>query len=473
MINSGDGSSLVIYDKSDGSVAAGPITLDSLGTGDCANGLGDPIVLYDSLAGRWLLSEFSGVNNKLCVYVSQTADPIAGGWYAYEFATPDFPDYPKYAVWPDGYYVTSNESSPKIYALERTQMLSGAPATMQSFSVPGLSGFGFQALTPADLDGSNAPPSGSPAYFARHKDDEVHVSSGGDDPATDIIELWEVAIDWATPANSTLTGPTEIAVADFDSHLCGLTSFVCFPQPLSSTKLDPLREVIMWRLQYRNFGSHQALLGNFVTDATGEDVGGIRWFELRNTGGGWDLHQEGTYSPDDDNRWMGSIAMDGLGNVALAYNVTNDTNVFPGIRFTGRESSDALGLMSQAETDLIAGTDSSSSNRYGDYSAMSVDPEDDCTFWFTGQFNPSATWSTRIGAFMFDSCAAIDPGCSGADVAIDGRTFASDTTCIGTESIDAQASTVNNGVTVIFSSPSINLGPGFNVDQGGVFRARP
>jgi hypothetical protein len=165
----------------------------------------------------------------------------------------------------------------------------------------------------------------------------------------------------------------------------------------------------MWRLQYRNFGSHETLVGNLVTDVDGTDHGGIRWFELRKTGANpWALYQEGTYAPDSVNRWMGAIAMDGSGNIALGYNVSDATSTYPGLRYVGRLAGDPLGTMPQGEHTLIAGTAANGSNRYGDYSAMSVDPVDDCTFWFTGEWNASSTWSTRIGAFRFDNCGTSD-----------------------------------------------------------------
>ena len=184
MVNDGvnGGSVFAVYDKA-GNLLAGPISLQSLWTegGACAAGLGDPIVLYDPLADRWLLSEFAATDtdNHLCVYISQTPDPVSGGWFLYDFPTPDFPDYPKYAVWPDAYYVSSNESSPAVYALDRTRMLTGQPATFQRFTAPRLAGFNFQALLPSDLDGSTPPPAGAPNYFMRHRDDEVHGAPGG------------------------------------------------------------------------------------------------------------------------------------------------------------------------------------------------------------------------------------------------------------------------------------------------------
>jgi hypothetical protein len=405
MVNHGSGSQVTVYTKA-GAVLAGPFLLAGLWPpavgGACASGHGDPIVLWDSLADRWLLSEFASTGNHLCVYVSKTADPVGGGFWVYDFPTPDFPDYPKYGVWPDAYYVSTNESSPAVYALDRARMLQGLVATSQRFTAPDLAGFPFQALTPADLDGATPPPPGAPGLFLRHRDDEVH-NVGANNPAVDFVEVWEFHVDWATPANSTFTGPLNVAVTEFDSSLCGLVSFACFPQPGTATTLDPLREVVMWRLQYRNFASHQTLVGNFVTDVGGTDHGGVRWFELRKAGAGaWALQQEGTVVPDAHHRWMGSIAMDGQGNIALGYSVSSST-VFPSIRFTGRRAADPPGTM-LAETELIAGTAANASNRWGDYSAMSVDPADDCTFWYTNMYSPASQWATRIGAFAFPSC---------------------------------------------------------------------
>ncbi len=404
MINHTSGSSVTIYNKDTGAVIAGPIILSSLGTGgNCATGLGDPIVLYDELADRWMLSEFSSSGNQLCVYISTTPDPT-GTYYRYAFTATSFPDYPKYAVWPDAYYVTSNESSPTIYALDRTNMIIGGTARPYvRFTAPDLSAFGFQTLTPADFDGNTAPPAGSPGIIMRHRDTEAHGPAGS--PTTDLLEIWAFHVDWNVPANSTFTQLPNIVTSEFTSELNGYTAFSCFPQQGSGTELDPLREVIMWRLQYRNFGTYETLVGNFVTDVNDyNDHGGIRWFELRKTGAGaWSLYQEGTYAPDIHSRWMGGSAMDGSGNIAVGYNVSS-TTMYPSLRYIGRLRTDPLGTMPYDEMALIAGSAANGSNRYGDYSAMSVDPEDDCTFWFTGEYNAGSSWSTRIGAFKFNSC---------------------------------------------------------------------
>jgi hypothetical protein len=399
-INGANGAVCTVYKKADGTVAAGPFRLRDLGDVQ-VTGKGDPIILYDHPANRWVLTEFSESGNKLLVYVSKTSDPVSGGWKLYEFTAPNFPDYPKYGLWNDAYYVTTNEADgPAIYALDRAKMLAGEnDATMQRFLASQLNGFGFQALTPADLDGP-APSDGAPGYAMRHRDDEVH-NPGSNDPNQDFLELYELRINWSDATQSTFAGPAAIPISEIDSDLNGLLSFSCFPQKGSSTRLDPLREVIMSRLQYRNFGTHESIVGSFVTDVDGTDHGGVRWFELRKADqGSWQVHQEGTYAPDSHHRWMSSIAMDGSGNIALAYNVTS-SSMFPSLRYAGRLVSDPMGTMPRGEHTLIDGTVANASQRYGDYAALCVDPSDDRVFWFTGEYNAASTWSTRIGSFRF------------------------------------------------------------------------
>ncbi|HKQ63143.1 MAG TPA: hypothetical protein VJS92_17785 [Candidatus Polarisedimenticolaceae bacterium] len=408
-INTSGGTAVGIWDKGIPTpTQLAQFTLDSLGSGSCASGFGDPVVIYDRQADRWLLSEFSGSGNHLCVYVSQTPNPVSGGWFAYDFTTPNFPDYPKYAVWPTdvnggagSYLVTSNDGGPGVYALDRGKMLVGQPATFQRLTIPGLPGFGFEAPTAADVDGPTPPPAGAPALIMRHRDTESH--SGPAAPA-DLIENWAFNVNWTTPANTTLVVQPAINISEFDSDLCGLSSFSCFPQPGTSTTLDPLREVIMHRLSYFNYnGDHQSIVGNFVTDVDGSNHGGVRWFELRGSGASWSVFQEGTYSIDSNHRWMGSIAIDQTGNIALGYNVSS-TSVFPSLRYTGRLVTDPLGVMSQPESVIHNGTASNGSNRYGDYAMMSLDPADDCTFWFTGEDNTSSSWRTQIASFRFEAC---------------------------------------------------------------------
>jgi hypothetical protein len=407
-INSGSGSQVRIWDKAEPTPnVLATFSLDSLGSGNCASGRGDPVVLYDRLADRWMLSEFSNSGNYLCVYVSQTPDPVSGGWYNYGFQAPTFPDYPKYGVWPTdanngagSYIVTANDGGPGVYALDRGKMLAGIASSYQRFSISNLPGFSFEAPTPADLDGPDGPPEGAGAIIMRHRDTESH---GGPSAPGDLLEMWLFQVDWLNASNSSIVQQSSIDVAEFDSNLCGLTSFSCFEQP-SGPDLDPLREVIMFRLQYRNsdeFG--EVLTGNLVTDVDGTDRGGLRWFELRGGNGNWSLYQEGTFSPDSDSRWMASSAMDQSGNFAIAYNVAS-TGTFPGLRYSGRLSDDPLGVLTQGDNSIQEGSASNSSNRYGDYAAMSVDPADDCTFWFTGMNNTSSNWRTQVASFAFDAC---------------------------------------------------------------------
>ena len=408
-INSNLGTTVTIYDKSTGGVVSGPFTLSDLWNagGPCVSGGGDPIALYDPLASRWLLSEFASAGNHLCVYLSRNNDPIGGGWLNYDFITPEFPDYPKYAVWPDGYYVTTNESAPAVYALDRAKMLAGQAATFQRFTAPSLSGFGFQALTPADLDGNTPPPPGSDAFFVRHRDDELSPPAVA---GSDQLEVWQLHADFTTPANSVFSMATSIAVAEFNSNLCGVANVDCIPQPGTSQHLDALREIVMWRAQYRNFNTYQTLVGNFVTNADGAGTAGIRWFELRRTGlGAWGLFQEGTYAPDSDSRWTGSIAMDGSGNMALGFSISSSA-VFPGMRYTGRLSADGLGAMTQPEVTVAGGSFSQTGiDRWGDYSAMNVDPVNDCTFWATNEYiTAGGTWATRITRFRYDPPTCVD-----------------------------------------------------------------
>ncbi len=445
---------VAIYNKNTAALIQS-FSLTSLG--GCSTGNGDPVVLYDQLADRWLLSEF-GPGNSLCVFISQTPNP-QGAYYSYQFSTPSFPDYPKYGVWPDAYYVTTNESSPAVYALNRTAMLAGQAATSVRFTAPGLAGFGFEALTPADLDGMTPPPAGSPNYIMRHVDTEAHSVPGY--PTNDILEIWAFSVNWTTPTSSTFTKIADILTAEFDSTLCGLTSFYCMGMPGvpqgSTSSLDPLREVIMHRLGYRNFGSHQTLVGNFVTDI-GSNIGGIRWFELRKVGAGpWTLYQEGTYAPTtNDNRWMGGIAMDGSGNIALGYNVSSQT-IYPSIRYAGRLASDPLGTLPQGEYTLVNGSAINGSNRYGDYSAMSIDPIDDCTFWFTGQWNDATQWKTRIGAFRFDACGSTDFTLSAEPATQD--------VCVGTDALYAVTIGSNQG----FADPVALSATGQPVGATAVF----
>ncbi len=311
-----------IYNKTTGALIQ---TFDLTALGGCATGSGDPIVLYDQLADRWFLSEF-GSGSSLCVFISQTPDP-QGAYYSYQFSTPSFPDYPKYGVWPDAYYATANESSPSVFALDRAKMLAGLPATSQRFTAPGLSGFGFQALD-AGRPGRHDAAAGRRARLHHAPSRHRGPWPGRLARPSDFLEIWAFHVDWTTPANSTFTQlarhpdgrvrlrplwPDLVLLHRHARRAAG-----------SRSSLDPLREVIMFRLAYRNFGDHETLVGNFVTDVDGNDQAGVRWFELRKVGrGAWTPLPGRHLLARRDNRWMGAIAMDGAGNIALGYNVSS------------------------------------------------------------------------------------------------------------------------------------------------------
>ena len=305
MINGGGGALVQIYNKATGAPIGSQFALNDLATGGpCQSGLGDPIVLYDKLADRWLLSEFASSGNHLCVYVSTGPNP-GGTYYFYDFTTPTFPDYPKYAVWPDAYYVTANESNPTAYALNRTRMLSGLSATFQRFTAPCAVRLWLPVADPRG-SGRCDPAAGG---IAR----PLHAPSRHRGPRTGRLPLpgpsggLGLSVNWTTPASSSFTKIADIQVAEFNSTLCGLTSFSCVPQPGTSVQLDPLREVVMWRLAYRNFGSRQVLVGNFTTDVNGNDRAGVRWFELRKTGAAWSCTRRAPMRPGRSTAgWAGS-----------------------------------------------------------------------------------------------------------------------------------------------------------------------
>lgn len=400
MINGSSGSYFRVYDKSGNPLGAQTYLDNFIGS---VGGAGDPIVLYDALADRWLMSEFAATGNRLLVAVSSSPDP-AGTWFSYSFTTPNFPDYPKYGVWNGLYIVTTNEASPTIYALDRDRMLLGQTATAQRFTVPSYPTIGFQACTPVTHDGGAAPPANAPAMFMRMADDAWSVNI-----PNDRLEIWTMNINWVTPANSSINGPTFLATQPFDTELCGYTSFSCIQQPGTTTRLDPLREVLMNRIQYRNFGAYEAIVCNHATDVSGNDRAGVRWYELRRTAvaNPWNIHQQGTWSPDANSRWMGAIAINAAGDIGLAYNVSS-TTVFPSIRYTGRTINDPLGQMTIAETSIVAGTSRNGSNRYGDYNSLDVDPSTD-SFWGTAKFNTALQWSTRIFQFSVTAPLCSNP----------------------------------------------------------------
>lgn len=387
-----------IFDKS-GTALTTPATLGSLLGGGNA---GDPIVMYDKFADRWFLSQFS-YQNELIVAVSQTPDPT-GAYNLYTFGLTSFPDYPKYSVWSDGYYITANKSGENAFVMERDKMLAGDPtAQIIGFTIPSLSTGGFFSVLPATAS-STLPVAGTPNYLFYFQDDAW---AGG----TDHLKIWEVNVDWTTTSNSSISAPQSLTVTPFDSEFN--SNWNDISQPGTSSKIDAVPGALMYMGHYRSFNNYNAIVLNHTVDVNGADLAGIRWYELRQTGmGPWTLHQEGTFNPDTENRWMGSIAMDYQGNIGLAYSVSGATT-YPSLKYTGRYASDPLGQMTLNEEIIVNGNSvQTSSNRFGDYAQMTIDPTDDATFWFTGEYLASNEWKTRIASFKIANDADDDLGVS-------------------------------------------------------------
>jgi len=370
-----------------------------------ASSAGDPIILYDERAERWFITEFTDPAN-LLIAVSVTSNPL-GAYHTYTFATPEFPDYPKYGLWPEALVVTTNEGGGGVlhqYFIDRIALLRGdEEVTMQRVAVTGNENTeaGFFVSTPIDVDGQQEPSNKNPITMVLND-----ASWGAVDQ--DQLELYEFIIDWKD-ASATEVLNHSLVTQPFDGFPCAAedgVSFACIPQR-NGDGLDGVPEVIMNVPKYRNFGAHESIVLSFTTDVTnGEDLAGIRWMELRKTvETDWAIHQEGTYAPDDGlNRFMPSIAIDSIGNIGLVYN-TSSSSTYADLRFTGRYTDDSLGVMTVKEFTLAEGVATIiSGGRFGDYSQLSVDPVDNTTFWFTGEYGGGGEFGTktRIASFELD-----------------------------------------------------------------------
>lgn len=375
---------------------------------------GDPVVLWDQAAGRWLISQFSlpSGNYAELVAISATSDPT-GSWYRYvfQFGT-QMPDYPKLGVWPDGYYLSFNQfangstfSGTGACALQRDKMLTGDPTAAMVYKSQGTSDSDPWAMIPSDWDGTASPPAGASNYFIYFDD--------WSSTTTQYLKIWSFHVDWTTTSNSTFALTDQITTAAFNSTLCtdATGRGRCIPEPGGSTtsyKLEDLADRLMFRNQYRNFGSYQTLVDCHTVNVSGGQAG-CRWYELRNTSNAWSMYQQGTYAPDATHRWMPSVAMNGNGDIALGFSLSNSTTQYPSIHYTGRRSTDALGQMTVAEQTIIDGTGSqnySGAGRWGDYSCMTVDPSDDQTFWYTNEYVQTTgnwSWQTRVASFKFSN----------------------------------------------------------------------
>lgn len=396
-----------IFDKS-GNLQAGPSEIRqmfaSLPTDDCYTRRGsDPIVLYDRMAGRWLIARYVFATNFLCVALSQTSD-ATGAYYLYSYYFgPNTADYPKFGVWPDAYYFTANSFAPPLdegpfigaqaCAFDRASMLVGAAGTVVCFQGTTQ----WYSLLPADLDSDLPPPAGSPAYF-------MQLGSGA-------LGLFKFRPDFVTPSNSTFIGPTNVKVGKF-ANSCSI------PQPDVPDKVESLSGRLMYRLSYRNFGAYESLLATHTVQiklSGGCSQSGIRWYEIRTPGGTPTVRQQSTFSPNATTyRWMPSIAQDRLGNILLGFSASS-TTVYPAIRYTVRLGTDPLNQMQPEQIVQVgvgAQTPSPSStsgrNRWGDYASVSIDPTDGCTMWFATEyltFTGYNNWATHLISVRFPGCS--------------------------------------------------------------------
>lgn len=398
---------IAVYDKSSGTLQLGPAAIHTLWTGfgglcefgggtpTFADG-GDPVVLYDHLAGRWLVTQLqydtTFTHTAQCLAVSTSSDATGSyNRYEFDFGT-NFPDYPKFGIWPDAYYNSINVFPPHSFAgaqacaFNRTAMLAGASASAICFQQPST----VSSLLPADLDGS-APPAGSPNYYVGLAD-STH------------LNFFRFHVDFSHPANSRFSGPTLVSVAPYSEICARATTVSCIPEPPPGEKVDGLADRVMFRLAYRNFGDHESLVVNHTVK--GGPLAGVRWYEIRNPSAPF-VYQQSTLIDPNVNYWLGSIAMDKTGNIALGFSVSSH-RVFPSVYVAGRAPTDAAGAMFGPLV-LVngSGVQFNSFKRWGDYSSMSVDPTDDCTLWYTQEYyavTGSFNWATRIGSFKFDSC---------------------------------------------------------------------
>jgi hypothetical protein len=418
-------STLAVYSKT-GTQLLSPRNINTLWTGFGGNceteNAGDPVVLYDQLADRWLVSQFTadGPTYYNCVCLSTSGDPT-GTWQRYAFSNgTSFPDYPKYGIWRDGYYFstrnTSGSTGQGAYALNRDEMLAGdlSPTVVNFLLAPGSTPYyGGDGLLPADIDGDILPPAGAPQLYFGTMD-----NGGPYGAPQDAINVFQFHVDWATPANSTFTRSATVPVAAFDSTFtpCG-GGRTCIPQPGTTNKIDTLsyRQRATFRAAYRNFGTHESVALNQsvsgYNSGTSSAIAGVRWYELRDPNGTPTIYQQGTYVPgatDGTHRWMGSIAMDRMGNMGLGFSASSGT-VYPSIWYTGRLATDPLGTMPQGEGSIVNGLGSQTGggSRWGDYTSLNIDPVDDCTFWHFNEYytsSSSSTWQMRVGSFTFPNC---------------------------------------------------------------------
>src|SRR4051794_1633293 len=397
--------------------AAGNTLFKPLGGVCASHNDGDPVASYDILAGRWVLSQFaieaSPDFSHQCVAVSTSSD-ATGSWYLYDFVTDSsqFMDYPHMAVWSDGYYMAAHMFDAfgfsylggRIYVFEREKMLSGQPARMLKVNVPAIGGNQQYGMLPADLDSATPPPAGEAEFVL------------GPDPTSNAFVASErVSVTWGTTPSISISTPVQIPVTPLPPGAC--SGRACVPQPSPASTYDYLDDIdlhFMYRLAYRNFGGSPVQESLLATQTGSSSVGGthdvLRWYEFRNAGSPTStpaVYQQSTYDPDLSWRWMGSVAMDKDHNIALGYSKSS-ASIPPGIYITGRLAADVLNTMgTERAVQAGGGVQYGTGSRWGDYSSMTLDPIDQCTFWFTSEYyksNSSWNWATKIASFKYPSC---------------------------------------------------------------------
>lgn len=395
-----------------GKALLGPVVTNALFTGfggPCEMQIsGDSVARYDQLANRWLIvvpifrkpSDQPDAPYGMCYAISTGPDPM-GAYYRYQFDRPLFPDYPRPAIWSNGYYLASSSGDTVIQkhicATNRNRMLRGL-STDEICEV--LDGVSF--LNPADTDGRKLPPAGTPEIIMAAGGTQLHkiYEDNG-------IYTWKFWVNWKNPSQSHISGPEKIVVAPYH-FLCDGQLSKCVPQPGTDVRLDSQGDKLMQRLVYRNFGSYQSILASHSID-TKAGGGGVRWYEFRlDADGSPQLYQQGTYAPEGGYRWLPSIAMDRKGDIGVGYSFGDASN-FPGQRFAARLARDPKGKMTLHDAVLAEGQASQTNTlRWEDYTTTDIDPSDGCTFWYVGDYVKKGEegYSTRIGAFSV-------PGCSG------------------------------------------------------------
>ena len=432
-----NGTFVNVYDKEDGTRVGGFDMEEVFWRNIGIESGGDPIILYDTEYDQWILTEFAPSSTAiLLVAISEDSDPL-GVYSLYTFATPNFPDYPKYAIWDNALVVTTNEggtSELHQYFIERDAIMNSLPdVRVQRIALLGNTSTeaGFYVTTPVNWMSGPRPVDSTPMVV------KINDSSWGQTDE-DVLEVYSFNIDFDNSENTNVA-LTSIPTTPFDGFPCSESGFrfECVPQK-DGGGLDAIPEVVMNVPQYRNFGTHESVVLSFVTDVTdGENLSGIRWMEIRKDGDAdWALYQEGTHSPDSLDRYMSSIAIDAEGNIGLAYNASSEDE-FVSMRFTARKADDPLGTMTYDETVVVDGSSEIvSGSRFGDYAHMTVDPVDGQTFWYTGEYAGASNTQTRIFSFKLADERT-------NDLAVVGIPSPSTSAAFGLENISAQV--VNMG----------------------------